>query len=99
MGWVCEQGQVVYQSVPGYCGKLKCRGQVTASTRTVQYRISIRETAYMEDGTPYAVANALMLADGQPIVEMQNMSLCLRGLTRQKIEALWQQVPSASQPK
>jgi 3-hydroxymyristoyl/3-hydroxydecanoyl-(acyl carrier protein) dehydratase len=98
MGWICEQGQVVYQSVPGYCGKLKCRGQVTASTRTVQYRISIRETAYMEDGTPYAIANALMLADGQPIVEMQNLSLCLRGLTRNNIEALWQKTSGASQP-
>ena len=98
MGWIGEQGQVAYQSAPGYCGKLKCRGQVTASTRRVQYRISVRETAYLEDGTPYAIADALMLADGHPIVDMQNMSLCLRGLTRQNIEALWQQAPGTSQP-
>ncbi|MFT5447624.1 MAG: PfaB family protein [Gammaproteobacteria bacterium] len=96
MGWVGEQGQVAYQSVPGYDGKLKCRGQVIAATRTVQYRITVVKTAYMDDGTPYAVADALMLADGHPIVEMQNMSLCLRGIQREQIEALWR--PGAVAP-
>jgi 3-hydroxymyristoyl/3-hydroxydecanoyl-(acyl carrier protein) dehydratase len=96
MGWVGEQGQVSYQSVPGYCGKLKCRGQVIASTRTVQYQISILKTDFLADGTPYAVANALMLADGHPIVEMQNMSLGLHGLKREHIEALWQSAPDAA---
>ena len=90
MGWVGEQGQVAYQSAPGYEGKLKCRGQVIATTRTVQYRITVKKTAYMDDGTPYAVADALMLADGHPIVEMQNMSLCLRGIQREQIASLWQ---------
>ena len=89
MGWVGEQGQVAYQSVPGVCGKLKCRGQVIASTRTVRYQISIVKTDFMDDGTPYVIANALMLADGHPIVEMHNMSLSLQGLRREHIEALW----------
>ena len=89
MGWIGEKGQVTYQSVPGYCGKLKCRGQVIASTRTVQYQIKVIETNFLDDGTPYAIADALMLADGHPIVEMQNMSVCLLGLDREQIETLW----------
>ena len=96
MGWVGEQDQVAYQSVPGYCGKLKCRGQVIASTRTVQYQISIVKTDFMDDGTPYAIANALMLADGHPIVAMQNMSLSLHGLRRAQLEALWRPAPAVA---
>ena len=98
MGWIGEKGQVVYQSVPGHRGSLKCRGQVIASTRTVQYQIDIKKTAFLEDGTPYAVADALMLADWHPIVEMENMSLCLQGLTRKTLEDLWQPVPGVSGP-
>ncbi len=91
MGWIGDQGQVVYQSVQGKRGKLKCRGQVIGSTRAVQYQIFVKETGFLEDGTPYAIADALMLADGHPIVEMQDMSLCLLGLTRQTLEVRWQQ--------
>src|SRR5205823_564253 len=45
---------------------------------------------------PYAVADALMYADGKPIVEITNLSLRLTGLTRAKVRALWKQleVPS-----
>ncbi len=97
MGWVGDRGQISYQPVPGQCGKLKCRGQVIATTRKVQYQISVWETGYLQDGTPYALADALMLADGQPIVEMHNMSLRLSGLVRQDVEDYWGGIARATQ--
>ena len=99
MGWTGEQDQVSCQPLPGACGRLKCRGQVTTATCTVQYRITVRETAYLPDGTPYALADALMLAAGQPIVEMQNLSLCLRGLDRENLTALWKRSATVPQPR
>lgn len=49
-------------------------------------------TAPEENGRalePYAIADALMYADGHPIVLITDMSCRLRGLTREKVEALW----------
>lgn len=98
MGWIGEQDQVVYEPVPGVKSRLKCRGQVTASTRTVWYDITIKELGYgspqqLGDGssweTPYCLADALMYADGKPIVEITDMSVQLSGLTRQDLEQLW----------
>uniref|UniRef100_A0A7C4LMY9 Acyltransferase domain-containing protein n=1 Tax=Schlesneria paludicola TaxID=360056 RepID=A0A7C4LMY9_9PLAN len=97
MGWVGETGQVVYEPVPGVKSRLKCRGQVTASTRTVRYEITLKELGYggprgngsVADQTPYCLADALMYADGKPIVEITDMSLRLSGLTRRDIERLW----------
>ena len=34
-------------------------------------------------------SDALMYADGKPIVEITNMSLRLNGLSREKLEATW----------
>jgi len=89
MGWVGETGSFVYEPVHGVNSKLKCRGQVTASTQRVQYEITLKEYGYREDGTPYVIADALMYADGRAIVQMTDMSLHLSGLTRQLIEATW----------
>ena len=41
------------------------------------------------DTTPYVIADALMYADGRAVVQMNNMSLRLTGLTREKLETLW----------
>jgi 3-hydroxymyristoyl/3-hydroxydecanoyl-(acyl carrier protein) dehydratase len=38
---------------------------------------------------PFCFADALMYADGKPIVEITNMSLRVSGLTRAKLEAAW----------
>jgi 3-hydroxymyristoyl/3-hydroxydecanoyl-(acyl carrier protein) dehydratase/malonyl CoA-acyl carrier protein transacylase len=38
---------------------------------------------------PYCIADALMYADGKPIVEMTDMSVWLSGLDQQAVEALW----------
>jgi len=87
MGWVGETGRVSYEPVPGVESRLKCRGQVIASTHTVTYEVTIKELGYRPE--PYCLADALMYADGKPIVEITNMSTRLVGLTRDDLEALW----------
>src|SRR5262245_35873301 len=87
MGWVGESGEVVCEPVPGVNSRLKCRGQVTANTKTVTYEVTVKEMDYRPE--PYCIADALMYADGKPIVEITNMSLQMSGLTREKLEATW----------
>jgi 3-hydroxymyristoyl/3-hydroxydecanoyl-(acyl carrier protein) dehydratase len=77
--------------VPGVASRLKCRGQDIASTRTVTYEVWLKEIGYRPE--PYAIADALMYADGRPIVEITDMSLRMTGLTREKVERLWRQTP------
>jgi len=89
MGWVGEQDEFVYEPVCGIKSQLKCRGQVIESTRRVQYEITLKEIGYRNDGAPYVLADALMYADGKPIVQMNNMSLQLSGMTKNCIESLW----------
>ncbi len=89
MGWVGEADSLAYEPLVGVSSQLKCRGQVTASTRKVQYEVTLKEIGYQDDGTPYAIADALMYGDGKPIVQMTNMSVRLSGLTRQRVEQLW----------
>lgn len=88
LGWVSAADAVAYEPVPGAAGRLRCRGQVTASTRTVTYEVTVKERGYGPE--PYALVDALMYADGKPIVECLNMSLRLTGLTREAIRATWQ---------
>ena len=122
MGWIGEHGQVAYEPVPGVKSRLKCRGQVTASTKKVQYEITLKEIGYgsglraeglgtetTDDSTsspslsrqhstlspPYCLADALMSADGKPIVEITDMSVRLSGLSRADIERLWSGISSA----
>jgi 3-hydroxymyristoyl/3-hydroxydecanoyl-(acyl carrier protein) dehydratase len=87
-GWVGEAGEVTCEPVPGVNSRLKCRGQVTATTRTVTYEVTVKELGYRPE--PFCVADALMYADGRPIVEITNMTLRMTGLTREKLEAAWQ---------
>ena len=91
-GWIAEQGQVALEPVPGVASQLKCRGQVQGTTRVVTYEVSIKELGYGPE--PYVIADALMYADGKPIVEITNMSLRYAGVTRAQIEALWDAVGS-----
>ncbi|NUM34451.1 MAG: type I polyketide synthase [Candidatus Brocadiae bacterium] len=88
MGWVAETENAVWQPIPEISSTLKCRGQVIATTRKADYEISIKEIGYGPE--PYAIADALMYADGKPIVEIINMTIRLSGTTQEKIHALWQ---------
>jgi acyl transferase domain-containing protein/3-hydroxymyristoyl/3-hydroxydecanoyl-(acyl carrier protein) dehydratase len=87
IGWVGETGAVVCEPVPGVNSRLKCRGQVTATTKTVTYEVTVKELGYRP--VPYCLADALMYADGKPIVEITNMSLRMTGLTRERLERVW----------
>ncbi|MFL5244314.1 MAG: beta-ketoacyl synthase N-terminal-like domain-containing protein [Gemmataceae bacterium] len=87
MGWVGEAGKVVYQPAPGVASRLKCRGQVIQSTSKVIYEVVIKELGYCPE--PFAICDALMYADGKPIVEITDMSLRLTGLGRESLETLW----------
>lgn len=90
MGWIGEAGETVCEPVPGVASQLKCRGQVVETTRTVTYEVSIKEIGYRPE--PYVIVNALMYADGKPIVEIIDMSAQLSGLTREKVARMWQQI-------
>ncbi|MBI4425383.1 MAG: type I polyketide synthase [Elusimicrobia bacterium] len=98
MGWVGEHDACGYEPLPGVASRLKCRGQVLPSTRTVAYELSIKELGYGPE--PYAIADALMYADGHPIVLISDLSVRLRGLDREAVEALWARprTPAARKP-
>jgi 3-hydroxymyristoyl/3-hydroxydecanoyl-(acyl carrier protein) dehydratase len=87
LGWVGEQDEVVCEPVPGVASRLKCRGQVTAATRVVTYEVIVKERGYRP--APYAIVDALMYADGKPIVDITDMCVQMTGLTRDKVGALW----------
>ena len=87
MGWVGEQDEIGWQPVPGVGGQLKCRGQVIAATKKVVYEISLKEIGFRPE--PYVICDAVMSADGKPIVLMIDMSLRLTGMTREKLEDIW----------
>lgn len=86
-GWVGEQSEVAFEPVPGVGSQLKCRGQVTARTRLVTYEVTIKERGYRPE--PYVIGDALMIADGKPVVEIRNLSLQLTGLSRERIQQIW----------
>jgi 3-hydroxymyristoyl/3-hydroxydecanoyl-(acyl carrier protein) dehydratase len=87
IGWVGEAGEVVCEPVPGIDSRLKCRGQVVATTKTVTYEVTVKELGYRPE--PFCVADALMYADGKPVVEITNMTLRVSGLTRERLEEIW----------
>ena len=93
-GWVAEDGVTDWQPAPGLSASLKCRGQVTAATRVAAYEVHIRRLEFRppQDGgepEPTAVAEAVMLADDRPIVEVRNLNLRLAGSSRAGLESLW----------
>jgi 3-hydroxymyristoyl/3-hydroxydecanoyl-(acyl carrier protein) dehydratase len=89
LGWVAEEGACWYEPVPGVTSRLECRGQVLPSTKKAMYEIIVKEIGYRPDGTPYAIAEAFMYADGKRIIHIHNMSIQMGGVTRAQIERLW----------
>jgi 3-hydroxymyristoyl/3-hydroxydecanoyl-(acyl carrier protein) dehydratase len=87
MGWITEAEGATWQPVVDVKSRLRCRGQVLASTKMVTYEIHLRELGYGPE--PYAMADALMYADGKPIVEIRDMSVRLTGTDRQRLEDMW----------
>ena len=73
MGWVGESEDVAFEPVPGVSSRLKCRGQVTGTTSKAVFELEIKELGY--GPAPYAIADAIMSADGKQIVEVVDMSL------------------------
>ncbi|MFN0059330.1 MAG: beta-ketoacyl synthase N-terminal-like domain-containing protein [Planctomycetota bacterium] len=92
LGWIGEHDEVVCEPIPTRTSRLKCRGQVTADTTSVEYELDVKELGYEADGTPYAIADALIRADGRAIVEMLDMSVRLSGLHKTELEAMWRHV-------
>jgi 3-oxoacyl-(acyl-carrier-protein) synthase/3-hydroxymyristoyl/3-hydroxydecanoyl-(acyl carrier protein) dehydratase len=88
LGWIGEAAECTFEPVPGIASRLRCRGQVTAATRTVAYEVSIKELGYGPE--PFAIADALMYADGKAIVDVRDITLRLSGSSREQIESLWQ---------
>jgi 3-oxoacyl-(acyl-carrier-protein) synthase/3-hydroxymyristoyl/3-hydroxydecanoyl-(acyl carrier protein) dehydratase len=96
IGWLAERDTFHYEPVIGVCSTLRCRGPVTPETKMVTYELHIKEIGYrpVDAGgrsveTPYVLADALMYADGERIVQMNDMSLQLTGLSREKLEQVW----------
>lgn len=87
LGWVGEASEVVCQPVPGIGSRLKCRGQVLETTRTVTYEVVVKELGYRPE--PFAVVDALMYADEKPIVEITDMSYRMSGLSRERLQEIW----------
>ncbi|MDA0225738.1 MAG: acyltransferase domain-containing protein, partial [Proteobacteria bacterium] len=87
LGWVVEANGAVLEPVPGIASQLKCRGQVLETTQCVTYEVSIKEIGYRPE--PYVIADAMMYADGKPIVEITNMSLRYAGVTEETFRVLW----------
>jgi PfaB family protein len=96
LGWVAESEGSVWEPVPGVASKLCCRGQVLESTKVVTYEVTIREIGYRPE--PYVIVDALMYADGKPIVEITSMSARLTGTTLVQLQALWSASASRRPP-
>ncbi len=86
-GWVGESGEQDFVPVPGIWSQLKCRGQVLATTKKATYEIEIKEIGYGPDA--YVICDALMYADGKPIVDIIDMSLKIPHFTQSKLEGIW----------
>ena len=87
MGWVADASTSAFEPVLEVQSQLRCRGQVTPGVKKALYDISIKELGYNPE--PYAIADALMFADGNRIVQVLNMSIRLTGASRDSVEALW----------
>jgi len=86
-GWVGEKSKVWYEPVAGVTSGLHCRGQVTARTKTVHYEVAVKELGF--DPAPFAIADALMYADGKPIVRITDMCVRMGGTDKTELSRIW----------
>jgi len=96
VGELPEDVDLHHAPIPGIGSRLRCRGQVIEGTKKLSYRIDIKEVGY--DPEPYVLADAFMVADGRDIVEFENVSYRLHGVTEQMLEAAWGSGPRDASP-
>ena len=96
MGWVGDAPQLRYAPLTGVRAVLKCRGPVTPATRRVVYEVHPREFGYGPE--PFVIADADMFADGRHIVRFRDMSLQLKGATRESLRAFWSRRRASAPP-
>jgi acyl transferase domain-containing protein/3-hydroxymyristoyl/3-hydroxydecanoyl-(acyl carrier protein) dehydratase len=98
LGWIsCGTSiDLHYAPVVGVASELKCRGQVTAATKRVRYRVSIEQIGYGPE--PFVIASAAMFADDKHVVQMDGMSVRVAGMSRSDLEAEWSAAPGTSVP-
>ncbi|MBL8917274.1 MAG: hypothetical protein JNJ54_00305 [Myxococcaceae bacterium] len=99
LGWIDDATDVDlhYAPIEGRASQLKCRGQVLPTTKKVQYRLEIDEIG--EAPEPYVIATASMFADGKHVVQMDGMSVRVRGLTKARLDELWARgEPGSNEP-
>jgi len=87
MGWISEDIAVHYDVIPSNESDLKCRGPVTRETRTVRYKIEIKEMGYSPE--PYVIADAHMFSDDLQIVLYKDMGMKLCNVTRDDLMTFW----------
>jgi len=89
LGWglAADSAHVHHAPIPEIPSRLRCRGQVLDTTRTLTYRIDIKEIGY--DPEPYVLADAFMVADGRDIVEFENVSYRVVGSSESQLTDLW----------
>ena len=93
-GWIGSKENAAFEPVPGIANRLKCRGQIVESSRVVTYEVTIKERGYRPE--PYAIADALILADGKPIVGVTDMVLQLSGSSEAELEQFGRTTRSSS---
>ena len=86
-GWLGEEGAWTAEPTPGVTSKLRCRGQVVPGCRVLRYEITV--TGRTLDPCPAALADAVLLIDGKPIVSVENLAVSFNGLSGHTINALW----------
>ncbi len=86
-GWVGDAHQVCCEPVAHQPSRLKCRGQVLPSSRKVSYELHIKEMGY--GPFAYVLVDAYMYCDDKCIVDIENMTLQLTGLTKDAVEKSW----------
>ena len=96
LGWIGARGRVAFEPVTGIANRLRCRGQIIETTRMVAYEVTIKERGYRPE--PYAIADALILADGKPIVAVTDMALQLSGTSKEELERLWDESTNVPAP-
>ena len=87
LGWVGESQDITIDPVLGQASRLKCRGQVLASTKMVRYELHVREMGYGPDAG--ALVDAYMYSDDKCIVDIENMALQMTGLKKEHVDRVW----------
>lgn len=95
IGWVAEQ-RASFEPREGVQSRLKCRGQVLGHTKVVTYKVTMRQ--FGADPEPWVICDATMFADGKRIVDIEDMSCQLRGVTPEDLQRTWGQAAPTAAP-